>query len=403
MKILHVIHSLDPRSGGPSHALYELSRAQVDQGNSVSIIASDRQSGEQWFTSSDYLNFIKNSLPDGLTNLSIIPSYGRYRPWVRYAYSPQCTSFVYKALGCHLHSSPTIDFVHVHGLFSQITQKATDICGRLKIPYAVRPTGALDALPLKRGFTLFKRIFLRYLLKNSLEKASFVHATSESEARSLKKLNFDLKLKSIPLGVTVPNWDPKYYQSVFHRRFPGLKGKRIVLCLSRIHPIKRLGLALEAFKNLRLNLEDCQLVIAGTPTKHQQSLEKLANALGVSDHVHFTGFLSKDLKTGAFFSSSVFLQTSEHENFGLGVMESMAHGLRVVCTKGVAAGKHVASSQGGLFVSDTPEAVAHGLCDVMNNHPSPCDLNLARRVSNSFSWDAIAKQLDVYYRHSTQK
>ena len=403
MKILHVIHSLDPRSGGPSHALYELSRAQVNQGNSVSIIASDRQSGEQWFTSSDYLECIKNSLPGGLANVSIIPSYGRYRPWVRYAYSPQCTSFIYKALGCHLRSSPTIDFVHVHGLFSQITQKATDICDRLKIPYAVRPTGALDTLPLKRGFALFKRIFLRYLLKSSLEKASFVHATSESEARSLKKLNFDLRIKSVPLGVTVPNWDPKYYQSVFHRRFAGLKGKRIVLCLSRIHPIKRLGLALEAFKNLRLNLEDCQLVIAGTPTKHQQSLEKLANALGVSEHVHFTGFLDGDLKAGAFFSSDVFLQTSEHENFGLGVMESMAHGLRVVCTKGVAAGKHVASSQGGLFVSDTPEAVAHGLCDVMNNHPSPCDLNLARRVSNSFSWDAIAKQLDVYYRHSTQK
>ena len=369
----------------------------------MSIITSDRQSGEQWFTSSDYLKCIKNSLPGGLANLSIIPSYGRYRPWVRYAYSPQCTSFVYKALGCHLRSSPTIDFVHVHGLFSQITQKATDICDRLEIPYAVRPTGALDTLPLKRGFALFKRIFLRYLLKSSLEKASFVHATSELEARSLKKLNFGLKIKSIPLGVAVPNWDPKYYQSIFHRRFAGLKGKRIVLCLSRIHPIKRLGLALEAFKKLRLNLQDCQLVIAGTPTKHQQSLEKLANALGVSDHVHFTGFLNKDLKTGAFFSSSVFLQTSEHENFGLGVMESMAHGLRVVCTKGVAAGKHVVSSQGGLFVSDTPEAVAHGLCDVMNNHSSPCDLNLARRVSNSFSWDAIAKQLDVYYSHSTQR
>ena len=366
----------------------------------MSIIASDRQSGEQWSTSSDYLGCIKNSLPDGLANVSIIPSYGRYRPWVRYAYSPQCTSFIYKALGCHLRSSPTIDFVHVHGLFSQITQKATEICARLKIPYAVRPTGALGTLPLKRGFTLFKRIFLRYFLKNSLEKASFVHATSESEAGSLKKLNFDLSINLVPLGVTVPNWDPKYYQSVFHRRFAGLKGKRIVLCLSRIHPIKRLGLALKAFRILNLDLEDCQLVIAGTPTKHQQSLEKLSNALGVSDHVHFTGFLTGDIKTAAFFSSSVFLQTSEHENFGLGVMESMAHGLRVVCTKGVAAGKHVASSQGGLFVSDNPEAIAQGLFDVMNNHSSSCDSNLARRVSNSFSWEAIAKQLNVYYRQS---
>ena len=402
MKILHVIHSLDPRSGGPSHALYDLARAQINHGHSIRIIATDRQSGEHWDNSSDYLKTLHKSVPDGLENLSLIPSYGRERPWVRYAYSPKCRSMLRTAMGYNPKSSSAkVDFVHVHGLFSQITQKATEICRRLKIPYAVRTTGALDALPLKKGAKLFKKIFLHCFLKTSLEKATFIQATSEEEADSLLQLGLNLRIRLVSLGVSFPNWNPDYYQKIFYDKFSFLKNKPLVLCLSRIHPIKRLDLALKAFKQLKAQIPNCQLAIAGTQTQHQQDLQELAHDLDISAHVHFIGFLQGDLKTGALFSANAFLQTSEHENFGITIMEALVHGLRVVCTPGVATGKHVESNHGGHVTLDTPEAIANGLSDILKNDLPSCDLELARRVNQKFSWDSVTRQLENCYQSLT--
>ena len=48
MKILHVIHSVDPRSGGPSHALREMVRAQRDAGHDINLVATTIQSAEPW-------------------------------------------------------------------------------------------------------------------------------------------------------------------------------------------------------------------------------------------------------------------------------------------------------------------------------------------------------------------
>lgn len=402
MRILHVIHSLDPRSGGPSHALYDLVKAQINQGHSISIITTDRQSGEEWDNRDEYLQTIEKNIPKDLANLWIIPSYGRKRPWVRYAYSPQCGTLLIRALRTKFENSEKVDFVHIHGLFSQITQKATHLCKKHQIPFALRPTGALDELPLKKGAKLFKTIFLKFLLKKSLKRANFIHATSEKEVASLNNLNFDLKIRMVPLGVSFPDWNPTYYQKLFYEKFSFLKAKPFILCLSRIHPIKRLDLAIKAIKLLKDKNLNCELVVAGSFSKHQQELYELAERLNISDHVHFIGFLKEDLKTGAFFSAKSFLQTSEHENFGITIMEALVHGLKVVCTPGVATGKIVKSSQGGEISSSNPEAIAQSLEKTINHAKPSCDLKLARRVYEIYSWCNMAKQLEDYYRSSSE-
>jgi glycosyltransferase involved in cell wall biosynthesis len=398
LKILHVIHSVDPKSGGPSHALYDLAKAQIQQGHEISIIATDRQSGEQWNNPSDYQKTVHRAIPTGLKNLTLIPSYGRKSPWVRYGYSPECRTRIQELLGKNTLTSPSFDFVHVHGLFSQITQKATDICKKLDIPYVVRPTGALDELPMKKGAKHLKKIFLHCCLKKSLENAAFIHATSEKEAESLTQLGLNVTIKLISLGVNFPNWDPEDYQKKFFNTFPILNDKPLVLCLSRIHPIKRLDLAILAFAKLLEKIPNCQLIIAGNPTTHQQELQQLIEDINLSDHIHFIGFLQGDLKEGALFSANAFLQTSEHENFGITVMEALVHGLRVVCTKGVASGKYVESCEGGKITSDEPNAIAADLFNILHNHALAVDLKLAEKVNKKYSWDSVATHLESCYR-----
>ncbi|MEO8377644.1 MAG: hypothetical protein ABI579_08225, partial [Candidatus Sumerlaeota bacterium] len=54
MKIVHVIHSIDPRSGGPSGTLRALATAQVALGDKVCIITTDVQSAEPWAKAAAY-------------------------------------------------------------------------------------------------------------------------------------------------------------------------------------------------------------------------------------------------------------------------------------------------------------------------------------------------------------
>ncbi|MDA7617984.1 glycosyltransferase [Verrucomicrobia bacterium] len=395
MNVLHIIHSLDPRSGGPSHALYGLVRAQSEIGHSVSVIATDRQSGEPWEEPEGFLEQVKSYLPPHLCQLTVIPSYGRKNLWLRYGYSPVCRRMLRQSLS-QAKSSAKPDFVHVHGVFSQITQLATQICRKKGIPYALRPTGALNPITLNKGARLWKKLFAHLLLETSLNQAAFVHATSAQEAASLRSHDWGNNIRVIPLGIRPPRWEPKHYQNIFAELFPKLSGKKFILCLSRIHPIKRLDLALLSFAEFEKNHPGYHLVIAGDPTDYQVRLQQLVIELQIIDQVHFIGFLDGEPKSGAFFSAEAFLQTSEHENFGMTVMEALAHGLSVICTKGVASGSHVEALQGGRRTDDTPSAITEAMETVLSMPTSARNKVLANMVSRRFSWNEIATNLDTH-------
>lgn len=88
-------------------------------------------------------------------------------------------------------------------------------------------------------------------------------------------------------------------------------------------------------------VDDIRLVIAGDGALREE-LENLAQELGVSEHVHFAGFMS-DL--GPFWSGiDIFVLSSLWEGFGYVLVEAMAAKLPVVA----------------FAVSNIPELVEHG-------------------------------------------
>jgi len=251
---------------------------------------------------------------------------------------------------------------------------------------------------MQQGASGLKRLFLNYRLFPALRRSAFIQATSAKEAHDLKALDLEAKTRVLPLGVNMPQENTETCLEAFRNTFPELAEKPFVLCLSRIHPIKRLDLALEAFAQLKTRQPDCHCVIAGGPSDHQQELIRMAKDWGISEQVHFIGFLKGAAKSGAYFSARAFLQTSEHENFGMTVMESLGHGLKVVCTAGVAAGEHVRASQGGQVTSDAPEAIAEALNQLVSRPDSNRNQEVAQWAKDHFSWEAVVRQLEVAYR-----
>jgi glycosyltransferase involved in cell wall biosynthesis len=155
-------------------------------------------------------------------------------------------------------------------------------------------------------------------------------------------------------GTSAPPGNAEQQREQFLSRFPQLRGQRILLFLSRIHPKKGVDLLLEAFAAVASADPRLQLVIAGPDqVGWQAQLQQRATALGIADRITWPGMLSGDLKWGAFRTAELFCLPSHQENFGIVVAEALACGLPVAIAEPVNISSEVAGAYAGLVHADT--------------------------------------------------
>jgi glycosyltransferase involved in cell wall biosynthesis len=397
MKILHVIHSVDPRSGGPSHAIRELVRAQVDQGHDVSLLATTVQSAEPWLPPEQYARRIGDDPGFSGADVMLASAYGRRRPWSRFSFSPQSRRWL-KRHAADPARRP--DVVHTHGVFSHVTTSASRVARGYGIPCIIRPAGALDAGCLRSGRRRLKRLFFDLLLDRDLRRAAFLHATSEAEARDLSALGMAGKVRTVPLGVRPVSFDPSTATAPLWKRFPKLRGRRVVLFLSRVAPIKRPELLVEAVARVRRELPDLILLIAGHDAGGMAAVHDAVDRHNLREHVVFSGFLEGAEKLAAYAVASVFVLPSGHENFGVAVAEAMAHGVPVVVTEGVASHVYIDEAGCGRTVDANAEALSRGLRDVLSSDREALGNRGREYVAEHLTWSSVVQQLDELYREA---
>jgi glycosyltransferase involved in cell wall biosynthesis/uncharacterized membrane protein YbhN (UPF0104 family) len=103
-----------------------------------------------------------------------------------------------------------------------------------------------------------------------------------------------------------------------------------VLLTNRHYPQKRFDLAIGAIAEAREHHPKVQLVVTGTPTAHTASLKSLAAELKVGDGVVFLGTVTEAEMQKLYEGAAVYVYPAPEEDFGLGVLESMARGVPVV-------------------------------------------------------------------------
>jgi glycosyltransferase involved in cell wall biosynthesis len=77
---------------------------------------------------------------------------------------------------------------------------------------------------------------------------------------------------------------------------------------------------------------DCQVLVVGRDSGFLGELKKLAIKLNLQDKVIFTGPISEEDLISAYFASDIFVLLSEHEGFGIVVIEAMAGGLPILAS-----------------------------------------------------------------------
>ena len=400
MRILHVIHSIDPRSGGPSHALRGMVRAQVDRGNEVTVLTTTVQSAEPWAATEEYVERMRGEPCFAGVELSIQPAYGRRRPWSRFAYTPASARWLWRRLG---DGALRPDVVHIHGIFSHVTSLAARQARRCGIPYIVRPAGGLDARCVDHGARRLKKAFLARYTKRDLQHAACVQAMSQAEESQLCCWVRSERICVVPHGITPVAAADLADRGLFEARFPQIRGRRYILFLGRLHPIKRPGLLVEALAELHRTWPDLVLIIAGHDAGALDDVRSKAATLGIENCIIPTGFLSGELKSSALRAAEVFVLPSAHENFGVAVTEAMAHSTPVLVTREVGSHEHVDTSGCGLTVEGTAPAIAEGLRTLLRQDRQLLGERGRRYVTEHLTWDAVAVRLEEMYRSAVER
>jgi len=132
--------------------------------------------------------------------------------------------------------------------------------------------------------------------------------------------------------------------------FAATYGERFnFLSVSRLVPIKRIELQLEALSQLVPEFPAALLHIVGNGPE-EEHLKEVVKVRKLTEHVVFHGYQS-GYRLGLFYlECDCFLLTSDYEGWGMVIIEAMTAGLPIIMTDVGCAGELIVDGKSGLVV-----------------------------------------------------
>ena len=374
MRVLHVIPSVDERSGGPATAIVPMCRALMGQGIDVLLLSTNA----------------------GLPEATVLSEVIEYKGVPAIFFPAQLgESFKYsRPLSAWLRANiSNFGLAHIHAVFNHSSVAAAFVCKKAGVPYVVRPLGTLDPWSMTQK-SLRKRVFWQVSGKGIMRRAAAVHYTSEAEKISTETglgLNDG---KVIPLGVELEMTNCSDGLQEF---LPEIGADPYVLVLSRLHPKKGLDVLIDAFQSLAPQFGKWRLVLAGDgPVDYVSMLKaKAAN----NDRIMFTGWLDGEKKNAVLSGAALLVLPSYQENFGLCVMEALAYSVPVMVSPNVNLAAEIATANAGWIVATEKTALADKLAEALANEAELESRGCAGwQLAQNYSWEKSARELANLYR-----
>jgi glycosyltransferase involved in cell wall biosynthesis len=183
---------------------------------------------------------------------------------------------------------------------------------------------------------------------------------------------------------------------VVRERF-ALADRRVVLCVSAALVHKNLDRLLDAFAGVLAADPDVQLVLVGHEGREYARLGERATALGVADHVSFTGWISAADLEGLYAVAACCAYPSLYEGFGLPVLEAMARGVPLACSDATSL-PEVAGDAALLFDPQDTASITAAILRVLDDPELAATLR-ARGLERAarFTWERCAEGVLAVY------
>ena len=382
LRVLHVVPSFYPAVGygGPVRALFELCRAQVEAGLDVRVLTSDAD-GTQRMTA------LSNRW---VTDFGVPTFYAPVR--IGKDIAPSLVVRIAQALAA-------TDLVHVSGLWSPTSLLGLSLAALHRRPIVLSPHGSLMPWALHSGRGRTQKMAALRLLRPLIDRIAGWHVSSQAEADGIRALCSDgLLSERTPITCVEYGIWP---DAIATTDKPPLARNPQIVVLGRIHPVKRLELAIDALWELHKTHPTAQLILAG-PTEdpgYRARLEQQAASRGLAQAVFWPGLLDETKKTELLSSAAVLWLCSHMESFGMVVIEALSQGTPVIATTQTP-WPQLASERIGAQVDADPRAFAEST-RALFSQPEALQKAQSNRcrdfVRSRYTWPALTARLCAFY------
>lgn len=383
MKILRIITSMNPKSGGPCQGIRNVNPYIKQLGIEIEVVCMDN-TNEEYDTNDD---FVIHKIGKGKTS---------------YQYQPLLYNWLIK-------NALSYDCIIVHGLwqhYNLVVYRAIKFLKKnnRKVPQVViMPHGMLDPYFQKaadRKWKALRNEFVwRFIEKKCINNADAIFYTCQEELR-LAATTFKgyspKKAINVSYGIQSPPERSVDFDKAFFQKCPVVLHKEYLLFLSRIHEKKGVDLLIKAYNELfQENSKLPHLVIAGPiESDYAQEMIQLASN---NPMIHFSGMLTGMAKWGAFYNCNAYILPSHQENFGIAIVEALACKKPVLITDKINIYKEIEDGGGGIVSDDSYDGILEiikkweVLSDVQKNEMA---LNAYILYEKHFNIESAAKRLN---------
>lgn len=311
------------------------------------------------------------------------------------------------------------DVVHIHALWAPVLSKIPKAARKAGVKVVWSPHGMLTPWALKNKWWQ-KITGLALYQWNALRKADMLHATAQSEVDDIRRLGLRNLVVVAPLGVKISRVE----------RVERADGRKTLLFVSRVQRKKGLPNLLDAWSRIKLDgrVDEGQWkirIIGLDQDNHTAELMSQCERLGISysdqegnihcptrthnshlnqPEVEFVGPVYGEALTREYASADLFVLPTHSENFGSVVIESLAQGVPVICTKG-APWVELETHQCGWWVDNGAEPLAEALTNAFNtDHDKLIAMgrNGLSLVDMKYTWLAVVSTLELAYLSVTK-
>lgn len=239
----------------------------------------------------------------------------------------------------------------------------------------------------------FKKIYplLTPLLRTIWRGAQFRTVCSQELAQLGQAVDAHSEFLVIPNGVETERFTP-----IERPANPKVK----ILFIGRLIPRKgfqRVVHALPALRKLSLHPFEVEVVGSGTA---REDLDQLAQALGVSDLIHYAGTVSYEQLEKSYQYADIFVLTSLSEGMPSVILEAMGCGLPVIASD-VGGNNEIVHDgvNGYLIQGDDTARIAEKLALLINDNERRKTMGAkSRQMALSYDWKIIMQQYEELYQ-----
>jgi glycosyltransferase involved in cell wall biosynthesis len=377
-RVLHIITTLDPKVGGPSHVTVTGALAeQADPQTQVTIV-STRAARADGHTAPalSRAGIVHHEFPCMRIGGAAAERWGL---------SPRFASWIVRR-------ARDFDVIHVHYVWSVGTVVGA-LAGRVwRRPVVMTPHESLTEFDIvtsrSRARAVQKRLLRRFLLR----AVDRVVLASELER--------DWSGVDVRRSTVVPHPVVEAPAAVDRRDGQGRRaGELVIGFLGRLHPKKRLDLLLEAFAALPA---PARLLVGGDqPASEFARLRRRVEETGLQDRIELAGFVRASAREAFFARIDVLVMPSAYESFGLVAAEAMTAGVPVVVSERTGVARTVARYRAGVVVPvDDRDALVAALATFIASPQDAARMaaNAKLAAQETFSFDAYREAMTTLYK-----